>query len=473
MGSADLANLPLLRAVHRIGLGRLARLVFAIATIAALLETILLFRPDLLRPTDLGSDTSNYLASAQRLLDGHAVYVLAPGDRPAPADYPPAWTVPILSPPSLPVLFAPLGLLPGPSGMVLWWAACFAAAAGFAAWMAMRAPPEVLLLGVPFAVLSAITAWSGNVNALLPGMAVLVWLWSEDSKQDRNKLIAVGAMLAIGTALKIGPVAFVPWLLGRGRFTAFVAFSVTAALIGAATIGLVGTAIPAYLVVSANSTQYPTLVSPVGFARFLGVPAVAANALPVVMILASAVVSVVWRREPRGTFAMAAAASVLASPVVRFETFAQLMMCFIPWAVSRDLPRPFNSPKSVVAACLALAAALAFVGSIAAGGIRQTTVAIANESKEIRVVRFQVTAQFATFGFSLGPGRQGVAWPTLWGTVIQPVLIFDGSCRLLGKASIPADGGQLILTDHGTSQALASSGRFLPFSATCAPRSPT
>jgi len=470
----NFAGLPLLRVVPRIGVGRLGRVVFALATIAALTETILLFRPDLLRPTDLGSDTSNYFAASQRLLGGHPLFELEPGDRPAPADYPPAWTVPILSPPTLAVLFAPLAILPGPFGMLLWWAACFAAAAGFSVWMATRGPPSALWLALPFVVLSAVTAWSGNVNALLLGMAVLIWVWSENRQPDRRMPVAVGVVVAVGAALKIGPIVFVPWLLGRGRIAALAAFLVTAAGITAATLVTAGPgAIQTYLAVSSNSAQFPTLLSPVGIARLLGMPPTVAAMTPAVMVAASGVLSLLRRQSPRLTFAVAAAVSVLASPIVRFETFAQLMMCFIPWAALGKPAAQFMPARKAIPAAMGAAALIALAGSIAAGGIKHSTVSIANNTNETRIVRFQVTAQFATFGFSLGPGQQGTAWRDLWGTVIQPVLIFDGSCRLLGEASIPAEGGTIALNEMPEVSAAASSGRLLGYDPACAARAPT
>jgi hypothetical protein len=101
------------------------------------------------------------------------------------------------------VLFVPLALLPGPSGMVLWWAACFAAAAAFAAYLAMRAPPLILWVGVPLTILSAITAWSGNVNAVLPGMAAVMWGWAgEEGARPRN-LVLAGVLGAVGAAIKL------------------------------------------------------------------------------------------------------------------------------------------------------------------------------------------------------------------------------------------------------------------------------
>lgn len=449
-------------------MGRLARLAFAFAVIWSIGETIVLIRPDLLRPTDFGSDTSNYFASAERLLDGHPIYELSAGDRPAPADNPPDWTAPILSPPSLPALFLPLAILPGPSGMVLWWAACFAAAVAFAMYLAMRAPPAVLLVGVPVTILSGITAWSGNVNAVLPGMAATIWLWArEDETRPRNVVLA-GVIGAVGAGIKLGPIAFLPWLIGRGRLGASIAFLTVLAAIGLTVLATGGLdVVVAYLGISASATQQASALSPVGIARSLGLPAELAASTPFIIVAASAAFSLLSRRTPRATFAIAAAASVLATPTLRLESFAQLLVCAVPWAANgRGQSRP--SARGIVSAIAAVSFAAAIVASVVAGGLRQSTVSLDNRSNAVRIVRFQVTAQAATFGFVLRPGEAGIAWSRIWGTVVQPVFVFDDSCRLLGTTVLPPEGGEIILSNEGIGQTQPRSGPALPFNAMCA-----
>jgi hypothetical protein len=56
-------------------------------------------------------DAIVYLAGGERLNAGHLLYALSPGDR-IVGIKPPFWTVPILSPPFMAVLFRPLALLP-------------------------------------------------------------------------------------------------------------------------------------------------------------------------------------------------------------------------------------------------------------------------------------------------------------------------------------------------------------------------
>ena len=62
-----------------------------------------------------------YLAAGERLNAGHPLYALSPGDRPLGMQ-PPYWTVPLLSPPPIAVLFRPLAALPNELGGDGWWA---------------------------------------------------------------------------------------------------------------------------------------------------------------------------------------------------------------------------------------------------------------------------------------------------------------------------------------------------------------
>jgi hypothetical protein len=455
-----------MRAATRIGW---RRLTFALAMIWSLIEVPLYLRPDLLRPTDFGSDTSNYFASAQRMLDGHPLYELTAGDRPAPADNPPYWKVPILSPPSLSPAFVPLALLPGPGGMVVWWATCFAAALALAAFLAIRAPPVVLGFGAPLAILNAITAWSGNVNAILPGMLVLVWLWAGREQAGPTELTGAGVLIAVGAALKLGPLVFLPWFLGRGQFRAATSAVLTLAAIGFAVVAAQGLeAVGAYLDASADIMRQATPLSPIGLAKSVGLPAGIAASTPYLMVAISSVFSLFWKQAPRATFAVATAVSVLASPVVRPESFALLIVCAVPWATQgRSQRRP--PLRTVVGIVLALSVAIAVVAAVVAGGLRQSTVSIENRSNTLEIVRFQVTEQPGTFGFALKPGEAGLAWSNLWGTVFQPVLVFDESCRLLGTTEV-ANGSSIILTNTGIGHGPPLTGRPLPFNSTCAGR---
>jgi hypothetical protein len=66
-------------------------------------------------------DAFTYLAAGERLNAGHMLYALSPGDRPVDLN-PPYWTVPLLSPPPIAVLFRAFAALPPDTGAYAWWA---------------------------------------------------------------------------------------------------------------------------------------------------------------------------------------------------------------------------------------------------------------------------------------------------------------------------------------------------------------
>ena len=67
----------------------------------------------------LGWDTRTYLAAGERLNAGHALYALGPGDRWIWIN-PPYWTVPILYPPPIAVMWRPLAILPNEWSIGIW-----------------------------------------------------------------------------------------------------------------------------------------------------------------------------------------------------------------------------------------------------------------------------------------------------------------------------------------------------------------
>ena len=141
---------------------RILRILAAISWVGILFAGIAVFG---INPAAPGGDSWNYLAAGERLNAGHPLYALVPGDRPVPI-VPPYWTVPLLSPPLIAVIWRPLALL-GEPAMTLWWIG--GAASIF--WFAY----SVLRYGEPLAILGLIalspalvfTALSGNAAAYL------------------------------------------------------------------------------------------------------------------------------------------------------------------------------------------------------------------------------------------------------------------------------------------------------------------
>ena len=125
-------------------------------------------------------DPWNYLAAGERLNAGHRLYALGPGDRPV-VIAPPYWTVPLLAPPPIAVLWRPLALL-GEPAMWLWGFVALAGVVGSAVFLGTRgALVLVAVLGLPL----ALTAISGNASASTLPALIGVWHW-RDRPCDRR-----------------------------------------------------------------------------------------------------------------------------------------------------------------------------------------------------------------------------------------------------------------------------------------------
>src|SRR6266545_2097206 len=142
-------------------------------------------------------DAFTYLAAGERLNAGHALYALSPGDRPVDLK-PPYWTVPLLSPPPIAVLWRPLAALPNELGLQVWWLGCAAIISATLAAM-LRARPILMSVALlVFLVPLVFEVPTGNVNGPLLGMVVAIWLLARGG-HDR----AAGALLAVAAAVKL------------------------------------------------------------------------------------------------------------------------------------------------------------------------------------------------------------------------------------------------------------------------------
>src|SRR5688572_3444246 len=184
-----------MRAVDRMGPANLARILTAVFWVGVLVW-IPTIRSDLLYPADFGSDSSNYAAAAERLVEGSTLYALQPGDRPVPADNPPEWSGPILSPPPVALPWVALLAVPDTIRFYLTWALGLAMTTALGLFLAARLPAWALfpvLLGLfPLGVV----AWSGNLNALLAPALVVVYRAATSTPSPRVQ-VAIGVIVAI------------------------------------------------------------------------------------------------------------------------------------------------------------------------------------------------------------------------------------------------------------------------------------
>jgi Glycosyltransferase family 87 len=270
-------------------------------------------------------DAPTYLAAGERLNAGHNLYALGPGDRAVYID-PPFWTVPLLSPPPIAVLWRPIALL-GNTGILIWWGVCIASIVGSVVAVCVRAPriggPAVLVLAVPL-------AWelgTANVNGLLFAGFIAVWLLSRAGRDQ-----AAGVVVAVMASLKVWPALFVLWFIARRRGTAVSAFvlAATAIAIGSVLFAGLGSNLM-YLQIGAAIKPSPGSIAGWLLSAGIDIPWIGY----VIAVVAVAAV-VAFRRYAGITFTITVAAIVLASPAVYINSFALLFTALAPvvWPLS-------------------------------------------------------------------------------------------------------------------------------------------
>jgi hypothetical protein len=265
-------------------------------------------------PTLVGGDAWNYLAAGERVAAGHSAYALVPGDRPVPI-IPPYWTTPLLSPPAVLLVWAPLSRL-GEASMTVWALANGAATVVAVTWLlrGRRIGPlvTVAVLGSALGLL----ALSGNVNGFLLLALVAIWAW-------RDTPAACGTVTAAAIATKLTPVFLVFWLIATRRWRALAVTIGVGAALALATVLLVGIDDVLEWLRTAPGSQ----PSPLALATLLRVSPVA-----IVIGLAAAVSVVALTRSERWTWVAATVATAFATPAFYFQAIALLAATVAPWS---------------------------------------------------------------------------------------------------------------------------------------------
>jgi hypothetical protein len=182
----------------------------------------------------------------------------------------------------------------------------------------------LLALSVPFVYEFAV----GNVNSFILLGLVLGW-----QRYVRKGATALGAVGALGAAIKVTPAAVVWWALVVGhRRARFVALGIAAAALLVSFVGAGLANHVAYVeALAAGDVRFSPL-SLGGMLRFVGVPDPAVR-ITVAAVVCTALI-LIWRlrdRPDRG-FQVAVVAMIAASPAVSINWFVLLLALLAPLA---------------------------------------------------------------------------------------------------------------------------------------------
>ena len=273
-------------------------------------------------------DALVYLAAGERLNAGHQLYALVPGDRPVEIK-PPFWTVPLLSPPPIAVVFRAFAVFPGDVGAYVWWVFQLLALGATLVMLGRRRP---MLLAGAMIVLLIPTVYEigvGNLNSTLLLGLVLTWRWA-----TRGRETPAGAVAAVMTAVKLTPAAAVWWLLVTGHRRAVLAAAVTGRVVLA--VSIAGAGLDPHLqylgFLGSSGAIGKSPLSLAGMAIFLGVPDGIANLLPTLAIAVGLTAIVLLRRRPGLAFAAVVLTMIYGSPAVSINWYVLLYALLAPLA---------------------------------------------------------------------------------------------------------------------------------------------
>jgi len=271
-------------------------------------------------------DAFTYLGAGERLNAGHLLYALSPGDRIVGIE-PPFWSVPLLSPPPIAVVFRPLAALPNDLGVYVWWAADIAAVALAVGLMIRRRPVLVSSAVIVFSIPLVYELGVGNMNGMVLLGLVLAWRATVAGAEG-----TVGALTGVLAAFKLTPALLGWWLLTERRWTA-VRWAIGAGLVVLA-VSFAGAGFDAHLrylgIVRETAAVGARPLSLAGMALYVGVPSAIANFLPTLALVAGVVATAILRKRPDLAFIAAVLTMVFGSPTVSINWFIYLLACLAP-----------------------------------------------------------------------------------------------------------------------------------------------
>jgi hypothetical protein len=286
-------------------------------------------------------DGWTYLAAGERLNAGHPLYSLSSGDRSVLLD-PRISMVPLLSPPTIAVIWRALAVVGEPAA-IAWWIACIFALLGTLVTLSRSAPVATGVATLLLALSIATEVSVGNVDSLIvPGMVGL-WLLARSGRWN------VAACLAVVLAsVKVLPVFALVWLFAVGpRRRLWITTGLSALVIGGLTIA--GAGIQAEFdyveVLRSTATQGHLPLSLSGLAVGAGLPFGSIASLAGAVIAAGAAIGL--RRRPASSFAAATIGMLVASTAVSLGTFVLLIPVLAPraWPVAPSIASGRRSPR--------------------------------------------------------------------------------------------------------------------------------
>jgi alpha-1,2-mannosyltransferase len=281
------------------------------------------------------ADALTYLAAGDRLNHGNPLYSVSPDDTYILGSKPPYWTVPLLSPPFIAVIWRPLAAMGFAVPVAIWWAGAMVAIGLVLAAMLRSRPLLASAAIIAFSIPLTFQVPTGNVNGYLLLAAVATW-WFFRERRD----LEAGVVVAVATGLKLTPAVLFIWLVTQRRWGSVRAFAVTAVAVAA--ISLLGAGWDnhlAYLDVIRDTNAIGTSeLSLAGFLRGVGVPAEIARFSPWVLLVVGAVVMAWQRARPGRTYSLAVLLMVWASPVVNLDWLVLMLAALAPlmWPLRRE-----------------------------------------------------------------------------------------------------------------------------------------
>lgn len=303
MGGVTLGNVVVPRWRRAAALGALAGIAFG-----CIVASLLSLGWD---PTTDGGDAWTYLAAGERLNAGHRLYALVAGDRPVRI-VPPYWTVPLVAPPPIAVVWRPLALL-GDNAMFFWALAVLISTITAVALLA-RSWSGIGLVAL-FAAPLALVGLSGNASGFI--LLGLIAAWT-----TRDRPLLVGLLIAAMAAVKLTPLLLIAWLLATQRWRAIAWSAAVGGIILGASIAGAGT--DAWLAWVANVPQ--SAPSPIALSTMTGSPPLVIFGLAGLSVLVTFVVT----RSDSATFAVAVVGAALTTPALYFQAIALIAACAAP-----------------------------------------------------------------------------------------------------------------------------------------------